>query len=164
MLVAPASHPDLATHFTHVTHRVSSIPIPNAMSSDLSSRGSLHKPGHHSRRLQRHDSAVSTTSSTRGPLIDLDLSINNRRARSPRRGAQDIRAAPKLADPPPAMLPIYEPRPVLHREDAFRIVEAAPATRRGALAESSGYESDELELCTTQFPEFGEECMYDYWP
>lgn len=164
MLVAPASHPDLATHFTVLTHRVPSIPRLNTMSSDLSSRGPLHKPGHHSRRLQRHDSAISTTSTTsRGPLIDLDLSINNRRSRSPRRGTQDIHSARQPVEPP-TMLPIYEPRPVLHREDAFKVVEAAPPTRRGALAEPSGYESDELEFCTTQFPEFGEECMYDYWP
>lgn len=141
--------------------------------SDPSCRGPLRRPGHQSRRLQRHDSAISTssTSSTsthdrRGPLIDLNLSVNNRRTRSPRRATQDIWATPasKSADLP-TVLPIYEPRPLLHREDAFKVVEAAPATRRGMLGDGpSGYDSDDLEFCTTQFPEFGEECMYDFWP
>ena len=121
----------------------------------LQSRRRAHQP-------KRHDSLISTEGKT----------PNDRRSRSPRRGTQDIewaRFASQVPPDLPSSLPAYNPKPLLHREDAFRVVEEAIETETMHCAgletdDSTEYDSDELEFCTTQFPEFGEGCIYDFGP
>lgn len=71
----------------------------------------------------------------------------------------------------PTSLPVYDPKPLLHREDAFKVIEEAAAAAAEMelnvgleTDDSTEYDSDEMEFCTTQFPEFGEGCIYDFRP
>ncbi|SPO00994.1 uncharacterized protein DNG_03743 [Cephalotrichum gorgonifer] len=161
----------------------------------------LAKPGHHIRRRarlnhQHHrrparlDSAIyideHDAPAARGCQDGRGRAISRRRyeLESPEwtaAGGRPLRAGGSQ------LLPCYNPKPLLHREDAFKVVEAppdaivaaaavtttmpamlcssAPKTGPGLHSDDDGdsteYDSDELELGTTQFPEFGEDILDD---
>lgn len=127
--------------------------------ADPSCRSLIRKPGHQSRRRRQR------SSSRRAPRRHDSLFDEppNDRGRLPGRAssAEDLWARM----PPPASLPAYNPKPLLRREDAFKVVdEVVETVLCGGLEtdDSTEYDSDELEFCTTQFPEFGESCIYDF--
>ena len=148
----------------------------------------IQKPGHQSQkrrrscsirrtrvhRIKRHDSVLADGN------FPPDLSERRGRSRSRTRSSQhDLEWATRASRESleslelPRSLPIYDPKPLLHREDAFKIIEENRLTEMIAAetAPSPGletdysteYDSDELEFGTTQFPEW-ESCIYDFRP
>ena len=189
-MLSASSHPDLPTIFTQLLTRTIYLSSHASKMADASCRGSLiHKPGHQSRRRQRssslrrglarqprrHDSATSIDSDASSYSSREPPNVRRGRSRSRRRGAEDFEEWASRASQSsinlPTSLPIYEPKPLLHREDAFKVVEEAVTAMEEMdlylgleTDHSTEYDSDELEFCTTQFPEFGEGCIYDFRP
>lgn len=148
--------------------------------ADACYRGPLRrKQGYQSRRRlahqpRGHDSVISVDSDSSTDSSCEPRNASRGRSRSRGRSPDGFeewasRASQSPSFDLPTSLPLYDPKPLLHREDAFKVVEEVVAEEMVLCAGletdvSTEYDSDELEFCTTQFPDFGESCIYDFRP